>query len=144
MNNDLPVEGTVVESGSANNVVDGGLNLEASILAGAVDASFVDGNAQQNGSTSMGDASMDALYNEIANKNNIDERRARVEVDGEGEGAANASADDAAEKPPREELSYAEGGSAEPREEYDAAALPEVEVMPRLARRRRPRRAPWT
>ena len=131
VNNDLPVEGTVVESGSANNVVDGGLNLEASILAGAVDASFVDGNAQQNGSTSMGDASMDALYNEIANKNNIDDEAAfRVEVDGEGEGAANASADDAAEKPPREELSYAEGGSAEPREEYDAAELPEVEVMP--------------
>ena len=128
MNNDLPVEGTVVESGSANNVVDGGLNLEASILAGAVDASFVDGNAPQNGSTSMGDASMDALYNEIANKNNIDDEAAfRVEVDGEGEGAANASADDAAEKPPREELSYAERFK-EPREEYDAAELPR-EVM---------------
>ena len=135
VNNDLPVEGTVVESGSANNVVDGGLNLEASILAGAVDASFVDGNAPQNGSTSMGDASMDALSNEIANKNNIDDEAAfRVEVDGEGEGAANASADDAAEKPPREELSYAEGGSAEPREEYDAAELPEVEVIADVAR----------
>ena len=44
INNDVPIEGTVVndteltDASAPNNVVDGGLNLEASILAGAVDA----------------------------------------------------------------------------------------------------------
>lgn len=146
VNNDLPVEGTVVESGGPNNVVDGGLNLEASILAGAIDASFVDGNAPRNGTTSMGDASMDALYDEIASKNNIDDEtafRVEAEVEIDGEGAPNASVDasvdasadafaDAPEKPPQKELSYAEGGSAEPREDYDPSELPEVEVMPEI------------
>ena len=48
INNDVPIEGTVVndteltDASAPNNVVDGGLNLEASILAGAVDASHAD------------------------------------------------------------------------------------------------------
>ena len=82
INNDVPIEGTVVEDGkdasAPNNVVDGGLNLEASILAGAVDASYVDasqgaprGAPKPPPAVSMGDQTMDDLYAEIANKNNI-------------------------------------------------------------------------
>ena len=84
INNDVPIEGTVVndteltDASAPNNVVDGGLNLEASILAGAVDASYVDAaDAGARGApppppaVSMGDQTMDDLYAEIADKNNI-------------------------------------------------------------------------
>ena len=81
INNDVPIEGTVVDDGAdasaPNNVVDGGLNLEASILAGAVDASYVDAadagarGAPPPPAVSMGDQTMDDLYAEIADKNNI-------------------------------------------------------------------------
>ena len=82
INNDVPIEGTVVDDGAdasaPNNVVDGGLNLEASILAGAVDASYVDaaegaprGAPPPPPAGSMGDQTMDDLYAEIADKNNI-------------------------------------------------------------------------
>ena len=82
INNDVPIEGTVVDDGAdasaPNNVVDGGLNLEASILAGAVDASYVDaaegaprGAPPPPPAVSMGDQTMDDLYAEIADKNNI-------------------------------------------------------------------------
>jgi hypothetical protein len=61
-----PVEGRVVADPN-NNVVDGGLNLEASILAG-VDVSGATAAAQP---VSLGDETMDDLYAEIARKNNI-------------------------------------------------------------------------
>ena len=84
INNDVPIEATVVEDGqdasAPNNVVDGGLNLEASILAGAVDASYVDAaegaprGAPPRNAVSMGDQTMDDLYAEIADKNNLGDR----------------------------------------------------------------------
>ena len=61
INNDVPIEGTLIEDSDANNVVDGGLNLEASILAGTAEAR----------SDFSDDRSVDDLYAEIANKNNI-------------------------------------------------------------------------
>ena len=86
INNDVPIEGTVVndteltDASAPNNVVDGGLNLEASILAGAVDASYVDAaegaprGAPPRNAVSMGDQTMDDLYAEIADKNNLGDR----------------------------------------------------------------------
>ena len=80
INNDDPIEGTVVDEDAStpNNVVDGGLNLEASILAGAVDASFVDATREgtrnvppQTKPVSLGDQQMDDLYAEIERKNSI-------------------------------------------------------------------------
>jgi len=89
VNNDEAIEGTVVENGlndaapsqnSPNNVVDGGLNLEASILAGAFDASYVDTSqgtrnptaVQSREGPTLGDKTVDDLYAEIASKNGID------------------------------------------------------------------------
>ena len=135
-----PVEGRVVADPN-NNVVDGGLNLEASILAG------VDVSGATSRPVSLGDETMDDLYAEIARKNNITidddsvvaaynrdalrDRGPGPERAGNAGGAAPSDkATDDAEGDDIDlggapELSYAEGGgNAEPRSDYDPSALP--------------------